>query len=68
MEAAREWTQANLSLDYGSTAVVQGGRMEQEQEVELVFRRVRVVTESGEVVWIEVESNESLDVGNQDAA
>jgi len=42
--------------------------MEQEQEVELVFRRVRVVTESGEVVWIEVESNENLDVGNQDAA
>jgi hypothetical protein len=42
--------------------------MKQEQELELVFRRVRVVTESGEVVWIKVESNESLDVENQDEA
>jgi hypothetical protein len=42
--------------------------MEQEQEAELVFRRVREVTDSGEVVWIEVESNVSLDAGHQDAA
>ena len=29
--------------------------MEQEQEAELVFRRVRVIDGSGMVLWIEVE-------------
>lgn len=42
--------------------------MEQEQEAELVFRRVRVVTDSGEVVWIAVESKVILDADHHEAA
>lgn len=42
--------------------------MEQEQEAELVFRRVRVVDESGVVLWVKVQDAKGVTVEDQAAA